>query len=94
MSVEFDADQHQKSILYAKLLQPAEETPGLINQLTKYGIAKSPEAANRILITVMVISFVMTAYTVYNSSTSSAPTLNAEERAIQEERANLVKKMR
>ena len=73
MSVEFENDQH-KSILYAKLLQQSEEVPSLVNWLTKSGIAKTPEGANRILVCVMIISFCMTGVTVYRSFTSTANT--------------------
>jgi hypothetical protein len=66
MSVEFEGDEH-KSILYAKLLQPTNEAPSLINWLTKSGIAKTPEGANHILIVVMLFSFVLTGYVVYSS---------------------------
>ncbi len=66
MPVEFENDEH-KSILYAKLLQPSDTPPGLINWLTKTGIVKTPEGANRILVCVMIISFFMTGYTVIKS---------------------------
>ena len=67
MPVEFDTDEHHKSILYAKLLQQSDEAPSLINWLKKSGLAKSDEGANRILICVMIFSFCLTAWTVYRN---------------------------
>jgi hypothetical protein len=79
MSVEFDSDQHNRSILYAKLLQPSDTTPSLINWLTKKGIAKTPEGANRILIIVMILSFALTGFTVFKNVSSNSNRLTPAE---------------
>jgi hypothetical protein len=85
MSVEFEGDQHSRSILYAKLLQPSDTTPSIINWLTKTGIAKSPEGANHILIVVMVISFIMTGYTAYQAFSGPKETRTRAELKLVEE---------
>lgn len=89
MPVEFEGDQHQKSILYAKLLQPAEETPGLINWLLKTGVAKTPQMANKILIGVMIISFLLSAYTFGKTYFQTDSNSAAKARVFEENKRNL-----
>jgi hypothetical protein len=81
MSVEFEGDQHQRSILYAKLLQPSSEEPSLINWLVQKQIAKTSAAANHILAVIMVISFILTGYELYQTFFKSAPRLTTAEKA-------------
>lgn len=83
MPVEFENDEHHKSILYAKLLQPADEAPSIIGWLKRTGLAKSDEGANKILICVMVFSLCLTTVTIYKSFFASGRNLTpSQEKAL------------
>jgi hypothetical protein len=81
MPVEFEGDQRHRSILYAKLLSPAEEAPGMVKWLTNKGIAKSPEAATKLLLGIMVVSVAIIIYIVWNNSRVESTGLTKEQEA-------------
>jgi hypothetical protein len=79
MSVEFEGDEHTQSNLYAKYVQQNQVVQGLSGWLIKKGIASSPEAANRVLVVVMVLCFLLTGYFGYKSIfTTNVPLKNSE----------------
>jgi hypothetical protein len=83
MSVEFNDEKQQASLLYARL-QRSSKIPGLEEWLISKGIVKDGIQANKLLLTVVVISLIVAGYVLYTNSRPAAGLTPSQKQASQE----------
>lgn len=77
--VEFNDEQRRASLLYSKI-QSSSEVPTLVRWVMSTGIAKTPEAANGVLLTLAVISLLIGGYLMYMTYSGGVQRMSVEER--------------
>ena len=69
--VEFNDENKNSSLLYAKF-QSSNELPTLVRWIMSAGLAKTPEAANAILIGIAIVAVAVTGIVVYRMNSGGA----------------------